>query len=637
MNGKLPSYSPMTSILSSSPDSSPTHGHGPRATPYQININDDPCATVELPAQSTTRSALTPLRKHHKLLKDGTGNEVWPESVEQIFVDGLRAYYASTISQNHTARTSDAAIPGRSRLRNAFLVQHLAQYGIERSRKQVASHLQVLKNMWRADGNLSNYRLVSGSDSSSEQRSNFQGPTERHPSPSLSYSSISSSGSSSHKPSLIMTSPESWSRLVTSHYSSPGSSAHSRPSQSFEMSRIVLPTQSTQRRNFLKADEMSEVVNRGISMSTALIYPEQTPRTTMIHRQEPPNCTQQLKHHELQLDSLIGSMQSTFTSISGIEQALAEEDPAFVSDHKAQNHQRHQLHKSMSVPLSSFYHSPATSIVTSEKPLAAPITPSKLYLFTDAMLPLIVNLEKLPGDGVAYLCLQLDVPKPQATSSLSKKSLSGFGVQLEATYPVTRSPFTNYKCITQVWGVSSDLNNSAQTIGFPGIKQKPLAPSPYMLRREVLVAQTPHKIPEDQVPMSCLARQEAVVTLSEQAPSRSSDRRLVMLYFPDSALSSCQLLEQGAMMIHQELSFSGQTFLRMTYNLNRQEQLPAAKLLWWERLPTTPPVISITSLNKPTPSQWLNEPHIQLHAECSEPHCSMEDTHSPPQSFAPYL
>ncbi|KAJ3885258.1 hypothetical protein GG344DRAFT_82925 [Lentinula edodes] len=568
MNGKFPLYSPMTSTLSSSPDFSPTHGHGPRATPYQININDDP---VELSAQSTTRSALTPLRKHHKLLKDGTGNEVWPESVEQIFVDGLRAYCASTISQNHTARTLDAAILGRSRLRNAFLVQHLAQYGIERSRKQVASHLQVLKNMWRADGNFSSYRLVSGSDSSSEQHSNSQGSTERHPSPSLSYSSTSSSSSSSHRPSL-------------------GSSAHSSPSQSLEMTCVVLPTQSTQRRNLPKVDEMSEVVNRGISMSTAPNYPEQTPRTTIIHRQEPPNCTQ-----------------------------------------------RHQLHKSVSVPLSSDYHSPATTIVTSEKPLAVPIAPTKLYLFTDAMLPLIVNLDKLPGDGVAYLCLQLDVPKPQAISSLSKKSLSGFGVQLEATCPVTRSPFTNYKCITQVWGVSSDLNYSARTIGFPGIKQEPLAASPYMLRREVLVAQTPHRILEDQVPMSCLARQEAVVTISEQALSRSSNRRLMMLYFPESALSSCQLLEQGAMMIHQELSFSGQTFLRMTYNLNRQEQLPAAKLLWWERLPTVHPVISPNSLNRSTPSQWLNEPHIQLHAECSEPHCSMEDTYSPPQSFVPYL
>ncbi|KAJ4487995.1 hypothetical protein J3R30DRAFT_3432646 [Lentinula aciculospora] len=96
-----------------------------------------------------------PQRKHHKLLKDGSGNEVWPEFVEQIFVNGLRAYTASTVSQNHTTKLSDAAVPGRSRLRNAFLVQYLTERGIKRSRKQVASHLQVLKNMWRADGNYS--------------------------------------------------------------------------------------------------------------------------------------------------------------------------------------------------------------------------------------------------------------------------------------------------------------------------------------------------------------------------------------------------------------------------------------------------------------------------------------------------
>jgi len=31
---------------------------------------------------------LTPQRKHRKLLKDGSGAEVWPESVEKIFVQG---------------------------------------------------------------------------------------------------------------------------------------------------------------------------------------------------------------------------------------------------------------------------------------------------------------------------------------------------------------------------------------------------------------------------------------------------------------------------------------------------------------------------------------------------------------------
>lgn len=34
--------------------------------------------------------SLTPQRKHRKLLKDGSGTEVWPESIENIFVQGSR-------------------------------------------------------------------------------------------------------------------------------------------------------------------------------------------------------------------------------------------------------------------------------------------------------------------------------------------------------------------------------------------------------------------------------------------------------------------------------------------------------------------------------------------------------------------
>lgn len=33
-------------------------------------------------------SSLTPQRKHRKLLKDGSGTEVWPEHLEKIFVEG---------------------------------------------------------------------------------------------------------------------------------------------------------------------------------------------------------------------------------------------------------------------------------------------------------------------------------------------------------------------------------------------------------------------------------------------------------------------------------------------------------------------------------------------------------------------
>jgi hypothetical protein len=35
-----------------------------------------------------SQKSLTPQRKHRKLLKDGSGIEVWPESVEKVFVEG---------------------------------------------------------------------------------------------------------------------------------------------------------------------------------------------------------------------------------------------------------------------------------------------------------------------------------------------------------------------------------------------------------------------------------------------------------------------------------------------------------------------------------------------------------------------
>lgn len=50
---------------------------------------------------------------------------------------------------------------GRSRWRNQFLVDHLKKFGIERSKKQVASHIQVLRNMWREQpGSYSTYQHV---------------------------------------------------------------------------------------------------------------------------------------------------------------------------------------------------------------------------------------------------------------------------------------------------------------------------------------------------------------------------------------------------------------------------------------------------------------------------------------------
>lgn len=85
------------------------------------------------------------------MLKDGT-SEVWPESVEKIFVDGLRQYWESPWATYSR---------GRSRWRNQFLVDYLKDAGIERSKKQVASHIQVLRNMWKGE---KEYQLVAGGE-----------------------------------------------------------------------------------------------------------------------------------------------------------------------------------------------------------------------------------------------------------------------------------------------------------------------------------------------------------------------------------------------------------------------------------------------------------------------------------------
>ncbi|KAG6818145.1 hypothetical protein H0H87_000050 [Tephrocybe sp. NHM501043] len=118
-------------------------------------------------------SSLTPQRKHRKLLKDGSGTEVWPESIEKIFVkgtyhwffsfsshskififSGLREYWDSPWATYSQSR-------GRSRWRNQFLVDYLHKAGIDRSKKQVASHIQVLRNMWKGEPE---FYLVAGGE-----------------------------------------------------------------------------------------------------------------------------------------------------------------------------------------------------------------------------------------------------------------------------------------------------------------------------------------------------------------------------------------------------------------------------------------------------------------------------------------
>lgn len=148
-------------------------------------------ASIESLTDSLKRKSLTPQRKHHKLLKDGS--EVWSQEVEKIFVDGLHKYWESPWATYSR---------GRSRWRNQFLVEHLKKHGIDRSKKQVASHIQVLRNMWRGEPE---FHLVAGGEELFQENGLLASPQstastsspEQHPSTSLDGSDWRNSWSSS--------------------------------------------------------------------------------------------------------------------------------------------------------------------------------------------------------------------------------------------------------------------------------------------------------------------------------------------------------------------------------------------------------------------------------------------------------
>jgi len=110
---------------------------------------------------SNSPLTIIPQRKHRKLLKDGSGTEVWPESIEQVFVQGTLILYIYIYILHHLIDLSGlrdywnspyaiySQSRGRSRWRNQYLVDYLHKQGIKRSKKQVASHIQVLRNMWK--------------------------------------------------------------------------------------------------------------------------------------------------------------------------------------------------------------------------------------------------------------------------------------------------------------------------------------------------------------------------------------------------------------------------------------------------------------------------------------------------------
>lgn len=79
-------------------------------------------------------------RKHRKTSKD-SGEQVWSDDVERIFIQGLKEYLERPLPMDKPR--------ARSRGRNQFMVEYLESKGISRTKKQVASHVQVLRNAWR--------------------------------------------------------------------------------------------------------------------------------------------------------------------------------------------------------------------------------------------------------------------------------------------------------------------------------------------------------------------------------------------------------------------------------------------------------------------------------------------------------
>ncbi|KAL1744534.1 hypothetical protein HDZ31DRAFT_38363 [Schizophyllum fasciatum] len=159
----------------------------------------------------TMLTTLTPQRKHRKLLKDGSGGEVWPEAVERVFVSGLEAYLKS----NYATYSR-----GRSRWRNQFLVDHLRAHGIERTKKQVASHIQVLRNMWKGEPQ---FQLVAGgADDELQPAHSHHSPREGH-----RVSSISPSRGRRSSSLRRVGSPSRQSMSIAAAMGSFGSSANS--------------------------------------------------------------------------------------------------------------------------------------------------------------------------------------------------------------------------------------------------------------------------------------------------------------------------------------------------------------------------------------------------------------------------
>lgn len=80
-------------IVAPDPRVSPQDPNRPKLIAPLYKAQQAPSLGVHSPPtmkkESSPSDSLTPQRKHRKLLKDGSGTEVWPEAIEKTFVQGM--------------------------------------------------------------------------------------------------------------------------------------------------------------------------------------------------------------------------------------------------------------------------------------------------------------------------------------------------------------------------------------------------------------------------------------------------------------------------------------------------------------------------------------------------------------------
>ena len=115
--------------------------------PLPLNANTERCSRM-VPVKSGPRASKRPSWKVRAVIAPLVFPSAVPRSDLDVSspVSGLRQYWESPWATYSR---------GRSRWRNQFLVDYLKEAGIERSKKQVASHIQVLRNMWKGEKGMS--------------------------------------------------------------------------------------------------------------------------------------------------------------------------------------------------------------------------------------------------------------------------------------------------------------------------------------------------------------------------------------------------------------------------------------------------------------------------------------------------